>query len=75
MRHFDEATLELYVLGSKKVVGLRDEIAAHLGECRGCRTIVHEMTASYQNVEQRFRKMSESDSVPVVSDRTSSAMR
>ncbi len=34
MKHFDEHTLELFVLGAKETQPLRNEIEAHLTEMR-----------------------------------------
>jgi hypothetical protein len=59
MRHIEEHILELYVLSSDKVSGQHEEIEAHLAECHGCRLLVEQMTASYRDVEERFKKLSE----------------
>lgn len=59
MRHFEEHILELYALSSDKVSGQREAIETHLAECHGCRALVEQMTASYRDVEERFKKLSE----------------
>ena len=33
MKHYDQNMIELYVLGSEKVKGVRDELEQHLKEC------------------------------------------
>src|SRR5512143_646021 len=43
MTHYDEHTLELYLLNSSLVAGERGAIAAHLDVCRGCSGIVDEL--------------------------------
>ena len=52
MNHFDENTIELYVLGSKKVEGTRSEIERHLQECYTCRTIAADLTEFYRGLER-----------------------
>lgn len=50
MIHFDEHTLELYVLNSLKAAHRHEEIEVHLLECHGCRTIVDEMRAFHEEL-------------------------
>ena len=39
MKHYDQNMIELYVLGSEKVKGVRDELEQHLKECYTCRSL------------------------------------
>jgi len=51
MRHYDEHTLSSYVLGLKSVAAERQAIAAHLGECNGCREIAETLGAIYAEAQ------------------------
>ena len=54
MTHFDENTLELFVLGAKEVEGQRKAIDAHLKKCEGCRALVRTMTEFYADAESLY---------------------
>ncbi len=58
MHHIDEHTIELYILGSDLVKKQIAEIEAHLKECHGCRALVEQMEAFYQNAEEGLGKLS-----------------
>jgi hypothetical protein len=47
MKHFDQNTIELYVLGSMKVEDIRSDLERHLKECYTCREIAKELTEFY----------------------------
>ena len=55
MKHFDEHTLELYVLGSDVVKNQVEEIEAHISECYGCRTLVEQIRGFYNQADEQFR--------------------
>lgn len=59
MRHIEQHILELFVLGSDRVMEHRAEIEAHLAECHGCRTLAEQMEGSYRDAEARFRGLQE----------------
>jgi hypothetical protein len=52
MQHFDEHTLEMYVLGTRAVAGRREEIERHLAVCHGCRTMVESMREFYRAADK-----------------------
>ena len=54
MTHFDENTLELFVLGAKEVERQRTAIEAHLKKCEGCRMLVRSMSEFYSDAESHF---------------------
>ena len=51
MRHIEEHTLELYVLGAASVADRRPEIAAHLKACEGCRALVERIGDFYRSAD------------------------
>lgn len=50
MKHYDQHTIDLYVLGSERIAAQRDEIEKHLKECYTCRSIAEELSQFYQMV-------------------------
>jgi hypothetical protein len=50
MTHFDEHTLEVYVLGDHRGKPLERQIEAHLAECEGCRALVAELRAIHEDL-------------------------
>src|SRR5271169_2302199 len=59
MIHFDEHTLDLYVLHAEEVEPKRSQIEQHLGECYGCRAIVDELKEFYVGLEKDLREKPE----------------
>ncbi|MFN0157218.1 MAG: FG-GAP repeat domain-containing protein [Bacteroidota bacterium] len=57
MKHIEEHILELYVLGSEKITDRRDEIAAHLKECNGCRHLTAQMAEFYRTAEAELKNI------------------
>ncbi|HUL44091.1 MAG TPA: hypothetical protein VLY03_07010 [Bacteroidota bacterium] len=55
MKHFDEHTLELYVLGSDVVKDQVKEIESHIAECYGCRKLVEQIRSFYHDADEQFR--------------------
>ena len=51
MNHFDQNTIELFVLGSLKAVAIRDELEQHLKECYTCRSLAEELAQFHQMVD------------------------
>ena len=47
MKHIDEHTLDLYVLGAPEVSGRRREIEAHLKKCMGCKALADHFSQYY----------------------------
>ena len=66
MQHFDEHTLELFVLGSRKVDSRHGEIESHLTECSGCRAMVEELRAIHADLANEL----ESEEAPVSQERS-----
>ena len=56
MKHIDEHTLELYVLGSATIRGQRRSIARHLGRCQHCRAIAQQFVEIYTEAEKHAAK-------------------
>ena len=57
INHFDEATIELYVLGAHEVDGVRADIEKHLLECGECMELMQDLTQYYAEVaEQQSRE-------------------
>jgi hypothetical protein len=54
VKHFDEHTLELYVLNSAAVARKRRSIERHLGECHGCRQTVQLLEEFYVALRQEL---------------------
>lgn len=54
MKHIDEHTLELLVLGDPIVRSKEAEIRAHLVDCIGCNAIYEEMRSYYEDVKGEF---------------------
>ena len=54
MKHLDEHTIELYILGSDLVKGQIGEIEAHLQECHGCRSLAEQMKVFYEKAESEL---------------------
>lgn len=53
MKHFDEYTLDLYVLGSDLMdQDTREAIPAHLDVCPGCRKVVEELRDFYRQLDK-----------------------
>ena len=50
MRHYDEHTLELHVLGAASVAAQGHAIEAHLAECEGCRSMAAELRSFHAEV-------------------------
>ncbi len=50
MKHYDQNMIELYVLGSQKAEGVREELEQHLKECYTCRSLAEELAQFYQMV-------------------------
>ena len=57
MTHIEEHILELYVLGSGKVEGRRDEIETHLKSCAMCRSLVNEMRSFYSEAREELNAL------------------
>lgn len=64
MQHFDEHTLELYVLASGSLKVSRSRIERHLKVCHGCRETVEELMAFYKAFGE---ELTQSAGRPVVS--------
>ena len=47
MKHYDEKTLDLYVLGCSQIEGEKGEIERHLSQCFSCKEIVEELRRGY----------------------------
>ena len=58
MKHIDEHTLELLVLGDPIVRAKEAEIRAHLVDCIGCNAIYEEMRSYYEDVKSEFSSVS-----------------
>lgn len=56
MNHYDEHTLELFVLGASKVDNQRQAIEQHLTTCANCRDLVNRMHAFYQDFREELEK-------------------
>jgi hypothetical protein len=56
MKHFDEHSLELYVVASAKVAGKRRSIEAHLAICPNCKRRVTQMQEFYAGVNQEISR-------------------
>jgi hypothetical protein len=56
MKHFDEHSLELYVVASAKVAGKRRSIEAHLARCPDCKRRVTQMQEFYAGVNQEISR-------------------
>jgi len=54
MKHLDEHTIELYILGSDLVKEQTGEIETHLKECHGCRSLAEQMKVFYENTENEL---------------------
>jgi hypothetical protein len=52
MRHIDEHTIELYILGSDLGAEQISEIETHCKECYGCRTLADEIRGFYKDLEE-----------------------
>lgn len=52
MNHFDEETLELFILNAKEVGNQRGEIEKHLKVCAGCRSLHEEISSYYDEVRK-----------------------
>jgi hypothetical protein len=61
VKHFDEHTLELYVLKSSLVGRKKRSIERHLAACHGCRKIVEELTEFYKSLGRELPTESLSD--------------
>ncbi|HXX64875.1 MAG TPA: hypothetical protein VEO56_13840 [Bacteroidota bacterium] len=59
MKHFDEHTLTLFVLGSDEISRQADAIEAHLRVCHGCRITVEELRSIYENVARDLKESGE----------------
>lgn len=57
MKHLDEQTLELYVLGAAEVAARKGEIEDHLESCHGCRDLVAEMHSFYEEMHDLLEKL------------------
>ncbi len=64
MTHFDDYTLELYVLDSTSVQEMRGEIEEHLLECHGCSELVEEMRQFHGRLEQDLREPLQEEAIP-----------
>lgn len=62
MQHFDEHTLELYVLGAREASADRAEIESHIESCHACRTTVGEMRRFHADLAEAL----ESEDAPVL---------
>ncbi len=56
VKHFDEHTLELLVLGDPRAKKHEKQIAGHIAECAGCRSIFEEIRQYYVDVERERAK-------------------
>ena len=56
MRHLDEHTLELYLLGSPDLQLSRGEIERHLSKCKGCRDLYDEILLFYRRTENIYER-------------------
>lgn len=59
MEHYDEHTLELFVLGAKRVQPLYREIQGHLSECHGCRTLVEQLREIHSDLANELEMPAE----------------
>jgi hypothetical protein len=59
MRHYDEHTIELFILGSEKVAGERTVFQKHLEECYSCRELYEELTQFYASVNSKQKQLYE----------------
>ena len=66
MKHIDEHTLELYVLGGKEVRGKRKRIEAHLERCEGCRRLARSISDFYIRAEENLKASPQSASTESV---------
>ncbi len=63
MNHYDDYTLELFVLESPSVAKLRAGIEEHLLECHGCSEMVEEMRQFHTGLEEDLRDTREDNAV------------
>ncbi len=63
MVHVDDHTLELFILGAPEVADRKEEIAAHLAECAGCRTLAENIAEFFLEAERELDR----NPVPVTS--------
>lgn len=59
MKHIDEHTLELFVLGAKEVRSRSRSINNHLARCSGCRETVRRLRALYADIDAELAKNEE----------------
>lgn len=52
MHHFDDTTIELYVLRASQVEKLRLQIESHLAKCDGCREVYTRISNFYTDVKE-----------------------
>ncbi len=64
MKHLDEHTIELYILGSDLVKEQTGEIEAHLKECHGCRSLAERMKVFYEKAENELEASERLSSEP-----------
>jgi hypothetical protein len=57
MHHIEQHILDLYALNFDAVEARRAEIEAHLTECKGCRSLVEQMTESYRTIAEKFEEL------------------
>lgn len=56
MRHIEQQTLELYVLGDERVVRRRRAIERHLNQCLGCRLLKARMEELYVGLAEQMQQ-------------------
>ncbi len=59
MKHIDEHTLELFILGDKKTIEDAKTITEHLGACAGCASLYDEIRSYYVEVRVEMEKIAD----------------
>ena len=54
MAHIDDHTIELFILGAPEVADRKEEIAAHIAECAGCRNLAEKIKGFYLEAEREL---------------------
>ncbi|MBW7889270.1 MAG: hypothetical protein H3C35_13090 [Bacteroidetes bacterium] len=57
MKHIDEHTLELYILGEEKALRKNNAIEKHLQQCAGCRELAKKMQTFYADVNAELENL------------------
>ena len=74
MKHIDEHTLELFVLGAKEVQPRKKAIESHLKKCEGCRVLAQDIETFYAHADAHFASRGQAQPLKATLVRTHSPL-